>query len=357
MPVAIGAFFAIDVLFAALIVTAWFLTVPYMLRPIVAFLQWVLSAVPVVGDDLAKALGNLAGSVENSIQQLVTDAYRAAATPFIEMMSTYANAHSGDAYSQRITAGQLTNAVLAVYSNTHYGITQSTADAINHAVTENVNNTNNYITNVVGVTQQYVDDSYTQLAGWANDAVQSLYHDVVDADGRVVTLANQTASDIAAEHSYASDAATAAESAAVTAANAYTQAAFTTVENFVVETRDWTQGQIHDAVAAENTTMHETVKGVDDKLSLGIAAATATIASIATDVDNWRNNCGDPLCEGLLDTAKLFSGIGKLFELGAITAFLTAAIADPVDTAADTVAVADTLEAPAKALIGAITGR
>lgn len=86
-------------------------------------------------------------------------------------------------------------------------------------------------------------------------------------------------------------------------------------------------------------------------------AVTAAVATAATYTDTavraatqpltaYLTECGIPLCDGLLDTAKATSLLNQLLAGGALAALVVAAITDPRDTAKDIASEAESLVAP-----------
>lgn len=80
----------------------------------------------------------------------------------------------------------------------------------------------------------------------------------------------------------------------------------------------------------------DAVAGVDSAYALTQAKAYADTAAgaVAATLTTYLTDCGTPLCDGLLDTAKVASILTKLFAAGTLAALIERAITDPHGTAA-----------------------
>jgi len=96
--------------------------------------------------------------------------------------------------------------------------------------------------------------------------------------------------------------------------------AFATQE--VTAVRDWAQQQ----EGALNTALTGT-------LTVGIAGVVAQVVTLAEELTQFRQTCGDPLCNNLGQFGQDLSALGGYIESGALFALLAAFIADPKGTA------------------------
>ena len=81
--------------------------------------------------------------------------------------------------------------------------------------------------------------------------------------------------------------------------------------------------------------------------TVAIPALTVAIEAVRESWDTWRNDCGNPLCNGL----NLLKGLETLLEGGALFALIAEAAHDPVATAHEVEAVVTAvIEAPAAAI-------
>lgn len=87
-----------------------------------------------------------------------------------------------------------------------------------------------------------------------------------------------------------------------------------------------TQGLVREAVDA----LDESMLDRDALVAAGAAVATA---AVATAVNRWIRDCGDPLCNGLDGFARLLPELAALLETGALLALVAEAIDDPKGTA------------------------
>lgn len=356
MPIAIGAFFAIDALIIAFVLTLWVLSTAAMLRPIIQFLAGVASDVPLFGDDIASAIRDFGNAVENWIGGLVRAAYQAGAQPFISMMTTYADARSGDAYSQRLVMTRLADAVITTYQRGVASVPHPTQTYVTNSST--VNNTYVLANTDAAVTQSetYTTQAFSNLADWAYNSITSVYNDVVDADNRIVQTASQLTGDIAQARSDAQSYTDDKTYQAVVDANSYTLDSFNTLEDYATQVRDYATAEAASTLDAAQSYTDSVAKPITDELSNVVNIVTTGVMPIVSDLADTVEQCVKPNCPGGFDFLKALSGFEDLAIIGALAALLAEAAHDPEATASAIVAAGDAITSVPRAIFRDVTG-
>lgn len=66
----------------------------------------------------------------------------------------------------------------------------------------------------------------------------------------------------------------------------------------------------------------------------GLAGVLTQVTAITTEFTNWRNSCGDPLCNNLSTFGQVLAQLGQLLDAGFLVALLVGAATDPKATGA-----------------------
>jgi hypothetical protein len=292
----------------------------------------IVRGFPAIGDDLADWIRARTHDVERTVQNTMESAVHGGTQPFVDLMNGYANTRRVESYSQRNVMQNIVGMLAQVNHAQQHQVTQPVVDTVNHTVTNNVENTNNYITQVVGVTQQYVDDSYTQLAGWAEGAISAVSDDVTSADTAINALGSWTEGQISDANTYALSVSERAKADAVSAANDYTDAAFGTLETYVSQSVDWVQSTVAGTVDTLEGFTTGAINANEAKVAGEIAGMGALVATAVATFEDFMNNCGEPMCNSALPFFRGMESLVDLLSLGALFGLVVEAVTDPEGT-------------------------
>lgn len=312
---------------------------------------------PAIGDDLADWIMERTHDVERTVQDVMQGAVHAGTQPFVDLMNGYANNRRWDSYYQRIVTTNIVGAMMYLAHAQQNQVTQPVVNTVNHAVSTNIENTNNYITQVVGVSQQYVDVAYNQLAGWANDAIQSVYQDVLGADAAVNALGDRTEEQLQATLTTSEAYAVEYGQSVYTQATDYTQSVASALsghidevdrnaEERITKTQEWTQGLVDD----RTNELIKDIGVVSDYVATAIYPAVTTLVKDAEE-------CYNPMCENGLDFMKGLGQLDDILSLAGLFGIIASAAHDPEGVAHGIAQEIDDLTSAPRALFAAITGR
>lgn len=303
---------------------------------LVTFVQAVAYPIGWLVDNFGGWLGisgndvrNAANTLANATQNALSSAWSAATQPVLTAFHVIGNNMRVIPYAQQWV---LTNIVNALGYIAHEAL-----------------GTNN------GQLSTYVVQGLQSVGSWAYGQLDTLYNTLVGyTQESFTTLGNWTAQQIATAEQYTTQVSQYVQTEAVALSGEiaseavkstayaqklyqqstqYAQSIVTTAENdlygdivkvdrdlstTIVQTQQWTQG----LVSHEADLRAAGVAGV-------LALATTVIIPRVETLERAKEECGDPLCEGLLDFAKAFQGIAGLLEAGGLLAFLIEASMHP----------------------------
>lgn len=354
MPVFIIADFSIIIFALGLFIFFW-----AALPLIVATGEGIASIVrgfPAIGDDLADWIRARTHDVERTVQDTMESAVHAGTQPFVDLMNGYANTRRVESYSQRNVMQNIVGWVAQVAHAQQHQVTQPVVDTVNHTVTNNVENTNNYITQVVGVNQQYVDESLSQSYSWAEAGFAAVYTSINQLASDVNDTIRWAQGEFSAANDYAQTVSGQARDEAVSTANDYTQTAFTTLETYVSQTVDWVQSTI---AANQEWTTGEVNRGIDDVTKIASGLTTLVMENVVprvAEIEQDIEKCVRPLCDNGLDFVKGLGQLEDILSMAKLFGVIVDAVTDPEGTGKAIAHEVDEITALPRELFAAITG-
>lgn len=354
MPAFIIADFSIIIFALGLFIVFW-AAMPLIVATGSGIAQ-ILREFPAIGNDLADWVMARTHDVERFVQNTMESAVHAGTQPFVDLMNGYANTRRVESYSQRDVMQNIVGLLAQVQHAQQHQVTQPVVDTVNHTVTNNVENTNNYITQVVGVNQQYVDETYGNLAAWASVAMQLAYDNIGVLSTDLTNLGDWTAGELTRANVYAAAVAESARADAVDQANQYTVDSFTTLEGYVQQTVEWEQGAI---AATQEWAQGVVNQGVSDVTDIAAGLTTLVITNViprVVTIEQDIERCVRPLCNNGLDFIKGLGQLGDILSLVGLFGLVVEAVTDPEGTGKAIAREADAVTSLPREMFSAIVG-
>lgn len=317
----------------------------------------ILRGFPAIGDAMADWIMARTHDVEREMRNTLEDWVHVSTIPFVDLMNGWANTMRHDSYYQRIVMSNMVGVLAHVSHAQQHQVTQPVVDTVNHTVTNNIENTNNYITQVVGVNQQYVDQSLSQSYTWAEAGFAAVYATVNQLASDVNDTIRWAQGEFIAANDYAASVAEQARAGAVEQANTYTADSFTVLEGYVTQTVDWVGATL--AATAESLTDYTTqhIAASEAHVAGELATMGAIVTTAVTVFEDFMRNCGEPMCESGLP---FFKGLGSILDLlgaGVFVGFLVEAARNPEGTAQAVLSEAEDIVSVPTGVAEAIFGK